>query len=173
LNPSLSGVTSYFAVSLQVEGSVIERDTSFARMLISPSVTSSTSLASVTSDPLEQVVGQGSTLLITVPLSPFGSWYSDSELLSIRLALPGKFSSASPLCSIATNLTSYDMTFTPVSTTTFPARSSVIECLKIKSLSSYLSSNNSVTLKIDTITNPLEAGLWTTGYLELVRSIHN
>lgn len=60
-----------------MDGTAIEKDTAFARMLITPEVLVSATLATVVSDPLEQIVGQGSTLLLTIPFAPFGTWYSD------------------------------------------------------------------------------------------------
>ncbi len=114
VNPVREGITSFFTLSLQMGSTITENDNSFSRILITAAPSNSTSLATFSTDPVVEVVGQGSTFLVTVPILGLGSWYSESELMSIRLILPVGFSSSSPLCSIASNLTGYDMTFVPV-----------------------------------------------------------
>jgi hypothetical protein len=70
-------------------------------MLITSPIFNTNSAVSLVTQPLVSVVGQGSTYLITSQISTLGSWYSDLEVMAIRLILPNTFSSLNPMCSIA------------------------------------------------------------------------
>ena len=129
--------------------------------------------ASFKSSPTFQIVGQGNSYIFTLPVTPFGSWYSNSEYVNVRAIFPKDFDSNQPLCSVASQLTAFETTYKPIQTETFPTRPYIIECKKIANFTTYLTNGNFISIKIDTIINPLKADIWTGIKFEIVRSIHN
>jgi hypothetical protein len=78
INPVDPIVTSFFTVSVEVGSSTTEIDNNFARLLISAAPVFSNASATFEADPVVQVVGQGTAYRITLLVSTFGLWYSES-----------------------------------------------------------------------------------------------